>query len=109
MNTKAIVAAANARFQERANDARYESWSDDGSIGSSELRFAAVWATGKAWVAADGAVVASVADNKDGRIWGYVASDALDYASNKGGLTDEEFDRCCIAKVSDTMYRLEFK
>jgi hypothetical protein len=85
-NAARIVRNAVAELQERA----VTEWPDDWSDYSAYRRYVALLASGTGYVGADGSPVVRVT-GPDIDVWGYVASDALDGASQntRGYLIDQ--------------------
>lgn len=96
VSAQTIVNRTIEAFRDRANHCDPDDWSD----GESYRAYIAVLRSGASWANGDRSVVATVVDTEDGRLWHYVASEALDSAGQD--LPDSAY----IQQLSPTCWQM---
>lgn len=95
MDAREVVELVKGAFRTRAAEASAAGWTD-AAVGRD---FVAVLHTGRVREVDSRCVVASVADTPDGRVWGYVAAEALESVR-------QELGDAGIERVSATSFSL---
>jgi hypothetical protein len=96
ITAQTIVERTNQAFRDRADHCDPDDW----TCRETYRDYVAVLRTGRSWANGERSVVASVVDTDDGRLWHYVASEALDSAGQD--LPDSAY----IQQLSPTCWQM---